>query len=200
MNLQRDHATRRDVVANFRARHAVQPRLNRRPVGDNAQFVPFAVLADRAALSGKCRSLLAFFAVRRQQPAAPRLVVNAAAPHPAAGDVHVNFTLVAMDAIGGEFEFLAADQRVRRVGKNLAANLHAGIQERVAFVFQLQFKIFKRLRRAQETVPGAGNRFAGQHAVFNRVFCLAAVLHPAGEIAAVEKIHPAVLREQPPRG
>ena len=83
---------------------------------------------------------------------------------------------------------------VRRVGKNLAADLHAGIQQRVAFVFQFQLEIFKRLRRAKKTVARAGNRFAGEHAVLNRVFGLAAVLGPAVEVFAVEQIDPAVLR------
>ena len=59
-------------------------------------------------------------------------------------------------------------------------------------------KFSKRLCRAQETVSSAGNRFARQHAVFNGVFGLAAVLGPAVEIFAVEKIYP-VVRQKPAR-
>ena len=51
-----------------------------------------ALLAERHAVR-------AFFAVVGQQPAAPRLVVNARRPHPSARHIHVNLALVAVDAI-----------------------------------------------------------------------------------------------------
>ena len=46
----------------------------------------------------------------------------------------------------------------------------------------------------RKLLPDAGNRFAGEHAVLDRVFGLAAVLGPAVEVFAVEQIDPAVLR------
>src|ERR1035437_7428335 len=99
MNLQGNHAARRDAVGDVRAGCAVQPRLDGRAVRDDAELVPLAVLADLAALLGTCRARLAFLSAGREQPAAPRLVVNATAPHPAARGVHVNFTLVAVNAV-----------------------------------------------------------------------------------------------------
>ena len=195
MNLQTNHAARCKAVVDFRARHAVQPRLDHRAVRDDAELVPFAVFADGTPLFGKRQALLAFLAAGREQPAAPRLVVNAAAPHPPARHIHVNLALVAVDPIRRELVFLAGDDGVCRVGKNFAADLHAGIKERVALVFQFQFKIFKRLRGAKKTVAGFGNGLAREHAVGHGVFGLAAVLLPAVEIFAVEQVHPAVLRE-----
>ena len=89
---------------------------------------------------------------------------------------------------GGELDFLAVDVQRARVGKNFAADLHAGIQQGVAFVFQFQLEVAECLRRAKKTVARAGNRFADQHSVRDEVICLAAVLLPAIEIFPVKKI------------
>ena len=156
------------------------------------KFVPFTGLADFAALFGKRHSLLAFLVVRWKKPAAPRLIINARRPHPATRRVHVNFDLITVDAVRRDFDFLAADVQRARFGENFAADLHAGIQQRVALVFQFKLEVLKRLRRAKETVARIGNGFARQHASFNSVFRLAAVPGPAVEIFSVEKIHPAV--------
>ncbi len=92
-----------------------------------------------------------------------------------------------MNTIRRQLDFLAADVQRARAGKNFAADLHAGIEQRVALVFQFQFKISKRLHCAKKTVARAGNRFARQHAVRDRVFRRAAVFDPAVEVCAIAR-------------
>src|SRR6266705_284423 len=64
VDLQAKDPARREAVGNFRAGFAVEPGFDGRPVRNDAQFVPFAILADFAALLGKRQAQLAFFAVR----------------------------------------------------------------------------------------------------------------------------------------
>ena len=53
-----------------------------------------------------------------------------------------------MHAIRRDFDFLAADVQRLRVGKKFTADLHAGVEQRVAFEFQFKLEVIIGLLRA----------------------------------------------------
>ena len=150
-------------------------------------MIPLAVLAELAPLLGELIRLATELA--GEEPFAPHLIVDARCPHAIALGVHVNLTLVAVQPVGRQLGRFAVAPDRARFGEKIAAKLHAGIQPLVHREIQFEVEVAVSFHRAEKAVAGVCHGFTDDAAVLHKVFCLAAVLLPAGEVFPVEQIN-----------
>ena len=113
MDLEGDEAGRSVAVLQVGGGHGVDPSLDGIAPALDAKLVPVALFEGLAG---------GFVVLEVIEPAAPTLVVNAAAPRAGGG---IDFDLVAMHATGGDFDGLALPLVFLDVVKVVTAKLDA---------------------------------------------------------------------------
>ena len=153
--------------------------------GFQAHLVPAALVEDFPAGLGEGLSIAA--ADAGVEPVAACLLVDAGAPPTVPGGFGVDFDLIAVDAIGGHFDFRALPFEFGGLRETLAADLHAGVQLGIHLEFVFEDEVAVVAGRAEEGVRGVEGGGADDAAVLDRVGGLAAALDPAVEVLAVEE-------------
>ena len=162
MHLESDEAFGCFVVIEIGGVHAVQPDADIVADRFDTEFIPICLFVG---------GLSRFVIDERHQPTTACLVVNASAPC-SVGRVH--FALVAMHT------------PVLVIRTAFAAELHTGVQCRVAESFKFQDKIAILLFGSHKAVRLARHRSSDQAAVFHPVGRFAVQLLETGKIFTIE--------------
>src|SRR5262245_48774393 len=101
-----------------------------------------------------------------------------------------------MDAASRDIDGLALPLDLCGMIKTFAADLNARVQSRINLEIELKDEVVVILVRAKKAVGSVNNRFAQNAVAIDRIFRRAALLRPAGEILAVEKLNPSLLGEK----
>lgn len=99
-----------------------------------------------------------------------------------------------MNTAGGNLNFFAVPFHLPGRVETFTANLHAGVEQRVHLEIVFEGEVAVGLLGAEEAVGRVEHGSADDGVALYNILCLAAALHPAGEVLTVEQIDPAFRR------